>query len=133
MSPINQQPPKNDRLTVYYDGACPKCVRDRETYEKLSGASADQVCWFDITGQDRQLRELGIDPRKALTELHVARPDGKIVSELDAYILLMNKIPRLKPVAWLIGLPVIRPLLARFYHWRVNRRLGRRLDAKRTS
>jgi predicted DCC family thiol-disulfide oxidoreductase YuxK len=90
-------PPEN-KMTVYYDGACPKCVRDRETYEKLSGSSADQVCWFDITGQDKQLRELGIDPRIALSELHVRQPNGWIVSELDAYILLMSKVPLLKPV-----------------------------------
>jgi predicted DCC family thiol-disulfide oxidoreductase YuxK len=126
MSPTIKQAPEDDKLTVYYDGACPKCIRDRETYEKLSASSADQVCWFDITGQDLQLRELGIDPQKALSELHVRQPNGRIVSELDAYILLMNKVPSLKPVAWLIGLPLIRPLLARLYHWQVNRRLHRR-------
>jgi predicted DCC family thiol-disulfide oxidoreductase YuxK len=121
-----EKPPEDSKLTIYYDGACPKCIRDRETYEKLSGSSAAQMCWFDITGQDRQLRELGIDPQKALSELHVRHPNGWIVSELDAYILLMNKVPLLKPVAWLVGLPLIRPLLAKFYHWQVNRRLRRR-------
>jgi len=122
-------PPEN-KLTVYYDGACPKCIRDKESYEKLAGSSTDQVCWFDITGQDKQLRELGIDPKKALSELHVRQPNGWIVSELDAYILLMNKVPLLKPVAWLIGLPLIRPLLAKLYHWRVNCRLRRRGGVK---
>lgn|GEM_PF-2591931 len=50
----------------------------------------------------------------------------KIVSEVDAYILLMNKVPILKPLAWLIGLPLIRPILAKLYHWQVNRRLKAR-------
>ena len=112
-----------DKLIVYYDGACPKCIRDRDNYEKLSDPSGAQVCWFDITGQESRLRELGIDPQKALSELHVRDTNGRIVSELDAYILLMNKVPLLKPVAWLIGLPLIRPLLAQLYHWQVNRRL----------
>ncbi|MGY6274298.1 thiol-disulfide oxidoreductase DCC family protein [Methylomonas sp. MgM2] len=115
------------RLTVYYDAACPKCRRDREVYEKLLGdAAGKEVCWFDITGQDEHLREQGIDPKQALAELHVRDADGRIVSELDAYILLMRRVPRLKPVAWLIGLPLIRPLLAKFYHWQVNRRLRKR-------
>jgi predicted DCC family thiol-disulfide oxidoreductase YuxK len=117
---------KPARLTVYYDGACPKCRRDRETYERLSGPAGEQVCWFDITGQESQLRELGIDPAKALSELHVRDDDGRIVSELDAYILLMRKVALLKPAAWLIGLPLIRPLLAKLYHCQVNRRLRRR-------
>ncbi|MEQ1528751.1 MAG: DUF393 domain-containing protein [Methylococcales bacterium] len=117
---------EKDKITVYYDGACPACIRDRHNYEKLSGKDAEQVCWFDITGQDKQLRNLGIDPQKALTELHVKDENGKVVSELDAYILLMGKVPLLKPIAWFIGLPLIRTVLAKIYHWQVNRRLKAR-------
>ena len=111
------------KITVYYDGACPSCIKDRENYEKLAGKNGEDVCWFDITGQDTYLRNLGIDPRKALSELHVRDEQQQIISELDAYILLMSRVPRLKPLAWLIGLPVIRPLLSSLYHWMVNRRL----------
>jgi predicted DCC family thiol-disulfide oxidoreductase YuxK len=112
-------------ITVYYDGACPKCVKDRRNYEKLAGKAGENICWFDITGKEEQLRENGIDPHKALTELHVKDENQQILSEMDAYILLMSKVPLLKPLAWLIGLPLIRPLLARIYHWQVNRRLSR--------
>lgn len=111
------------KITVYYDGACPSCVKDRQSYEKLAGKSGEEVCWFDITGQEDQLREIGIDPHKAVSELHVQDEQQRIVSELDAYILLMSRVPLLKPVAWLIGLPVIRPLLSSLYHRMVNRRL----------
>jgi predicted DCC family thiol-disulfide oxidoreductase YuxK len=119
---MNQDKPK---IIVYYDGACPKCVKDRQTYEKLAGKAGEDVCWTDITGQEKYLREIGIDPQKALTELHVQDEDQCILSEIDAYILLMSKVPLLKPLAWLIGLPLIRPLLAKIYHWQVTRRLKR--------
>ena len=115
----------NHPITVYYDGACPSCVRDRRNYEKWAGKAGEQVGWFDITGQDDRLRELGIDPRRALTELHVLDENKYIRSELEAYILLLEKIPRLKLLAWFIGRPLIRPWLARLYHWGVNRRLRR--------
>ena len=111
------------KICVYYDGACPQCLRDRETYEKLAGKAGDKVCWVDITGQEQKLYELGIDPKKALTELHIKDENERILSELDAYILLMSNVPVLRPVAWLIGLPIIRPILARIYHGLVNRRL----------
>lgn len=111
------------KITVYYDGACPSCIKDRQNYEKLAGKSGEEVCWFDITGQEDQLRKIGIDPHKAVSELHVQDEQQRIVSELDAYIVLMSRVPLLKPVAWLIGLPVIRPLLSSLYHWVVNRRL----------
>lgn len=110
-------------ITVYYDGACPSCIKDRENYEKLAGKDGEDVCWFDISGQDAHLRDIGIDPYKALSELHVRNEHQHIVSELDAYILLMSRVSLLKPLAWLIGLPVIRPLLSLLYHWMVNRRL----------
>ena len=114
-----------DLVTVYYDGACPSCVKDRYRYEKLSGKSAKHIRWFDITGQEERLREIGIDPLMALKALHVKTENQQILSEIDAYILLMNKVTLLRPLAWLIGLPLIRPMLSRVYHWQVNRRLWR--------
>ncbi|MCK5354196.1 MAG: DUF393 domain-containing protein [Methyloprofundus sp.] len=111
------------KICVYYDGACPKCIKDRKTYEKLAGKAGKNVCWIDITGQEQKLREQGIDPYKALTELHVKDEHQQILSELDAYILLMSKVPVLRPISWLIALPLVRPVLAKLYHWLVNRRL----------
>ena len=96
-----------------------------QRYEKWAGPAGAPVCWFDITGQEERLRELGIDPRRALTELHVLDEHQRLRSELDAYLLLMERVPRLKPLAWFIGWPWIRPWLARLYHWRVDRRLRR--------
>ena len=43
-------------ITVFYDGACPRCVRDRAQYERWAGPAGAQVCWFDITGQDERSR-----------------------------------------------------------------------------
>jgi len=111
------------KICVYYDGACPKCVKDRQRYEKLAGKAKNDVCWLDITGQEDKLYGLGIDPVKALTELHVKDDNNRIFSEMDAYILLLSKVPVLKPVAWLIALPLIKPMLASLYHYLVNRRL----------
>jgi len=111
------------KVTVYYDGACPSCIKDRESYEKMAGEAGEDVCWFDITGQEEQLRQQGIDPFKAMTELHVRNEHQEVLSELNAYILLMQRVPRLRPLAWLIGLPVIRSVLSVSYRWMVKRRL----------
>ena len=108
-------------LKVFYDGACPRCIADRRWYESLPRA-AQGVEWVDITGRDDQLRALGIEPFRALTELHVQDETGRIHRELDAYILLLARVPRLAPLAWLIGLPLVRPLLSRLYrHWVMHR------------
>lgn len=115
----------SQKLTVFYDGSCPSCVRDRAFYEQMAGSNKQEIEWCDITGNEAALREQGIDPKLALQELHVKTPEGKVFSELDAYILLMQRTFWLKPLAWLIGLPFIRPLLARLYHYLVQRRLRR--------
>ncbi|TBW51250.1 DUF393 domain-containing protein [Marinobacter halodurans] len=115
----------NDTLTVYYDGACPRCRADRRRYERWAGETADRVVWYDITGRESELRSLGIDPDTALRELHVRDPNGRIHRELEAYRLLMARVPRLKPLAWLMGLPLVRPLLSWLYRRWVLRRLHR--------
>jgi predicted DCC family thiol-disulfide oxidoreductase YuxK len=111
------------RISVYYDGACLECIRDRQNYERLSGKTRDDVQWIDITGKETLLRAIGIDPKKALMELHVKNENDDILREIDAYILLMRRVPILKPVSIIIGLPLIRPIIAKFYHLQVNRRL----------
>jgi len=116
-------PNPSNNITVYYDASCPKCVKDRQNYERMAGEAGNDVCWMDITDRDDELRELGIDPRLALTELHLRDKQGRILSEIDAYILLMQRVPRLRIIAWLIALPVIRPLVAWLYHRMVIRRL----------
>lgn len=117
--------PDKAKIIVYYDGACPRCVKDRLNYEKLSRRSGEHFDWVDITGREDLLREVGIDPQKALMELHVKDENQQILSEINAYVLLMSKVPLLNPLAKLIGLPLIRPMVSRVYHWQVNRRLRR--------
>lgn len=115
----------NDPITVYYDGACPSCRTDRRRYERWAGRTSDRVIWYDITGREAELRSLGIDPDTALRELHVRDSSGHIHRELDAYRLLMARVPRFKPLAWLMGLPLVRPLLSWLYRRWVLRRLHR--------
>lgn len=99
-----------------YDGACPRRVRDRARYDRWAGQAGTSACRFDITGQDERLRALGLDPRRAPTALPVADDRRRLRSALDAYILLLDRIPWPKPLAWPIGRPWIRPWRARLYH-----------------
>ena len=116
-------------LYVLYDGACPRCIKDRDNYLRIAGRHAKGVNWFDITDQEDKLKAWGILPFKALTELHVIIGEcdnvnqPRVVSELDAYIVLMLRVPILKPLAWLMGLKYLRPVLSNWYRKAVYRRL----------
>ena len=81
---------KTRRVTVYYDGACPSCIDDRCWYEKHAGKEAVQ--WCDISGQDKMLKQKGIDPYEAMTILHIETANGKIINDIDAYRRLFQNI-----------------------------------------
>jgi hypothetical protein len=57
--------------------------------------------------------------------LHVEDAQGEIHEGMTAYIILMRRVPRLKPLAWLIGLPGINQGLRYLYDYWVSRRLKR--------
>ncbi|MEJ2762393.1 DCC1-like thiol-disulfide oxidoreductase family protein [Photobacterium sp. MCCC 1A19761] len=113
------------RLIVFYDGSCEGCVKDRARYEQWLGRQTARVHWFDITDQEALLRQRGIDPARALRELHVEDQHGTVRRELDAYILLFSLIWWLKPLAWLVSLPGIRSWVSRWYRQHVDARLRR--------
>jgi predicted DCC family thiol-disulfide oxidoreductase YuxK len=116
-------------IRVFYDQACPSCRKDRVFYEGLHQAEADQVDWVDANDPKACLIEKGIDPKQALLELYIEieNEDGsrEILSEIPAYVVLMQRTRLLKPLSILIGLPLIRPMLSRLYRRWVKQRLQR--------
>jgi len=110
-------------ITVFYDGICPQCVQDRHLYLHIAGQAGAEIKWFDINGQDDYLLSLGINPKIALSELHIQLSDGTVLSEFSAYIVLMKRVWVLKPLALLISVPLVRPFLAKIYHYKVQKRL----------
>lgn len=112
-------------LKVYYDGLCPLCRRDRTRYERWAGEAGREVVWCDLNVHQETLLEKSIDPQAALLSLHVEEQDGRVQEGIDAYVLLMQRVPRLKPIALLIGLPGLKPLLRWWYDLWVKRRLAK--------
>ncbi len=112
-------------LKVYYDAVCPICRQERKRYERLSSGQTSSVEWVDVSSNKDLLRKRGVDPQKALLSLHVEDGRGELHDGIDAYILLMQRVPRLKPLAWLIGLPGLKAILSSVYRYWVRRRLIR--------
>ncbi len=110
-------------LHVFYDAQCPLCRKERRRYERWSGQHAADIDWLDVSEHESILREKGVDPAMALRSLHIETVQGELVEGIDAYRLLMKRIPWLLPVAWIIGLPGIKPALRAFYDAWVKRRL----------
>ncbi|MCQ1059294.1 DCC1-like thiol-disulfide oxidoreductase family protein [Photobacterium sp. DNB23_23_1] len=110
------------KLTIFYDGACPSCVDDRNWFTRRL-SRPDTVVWCDITGKDDYLKSLGIDPYLAVKELHVMDINGEIRKELDAYILLFRQVWYLRPLVWVMAISCVKVRLSRWYRKTVDRRL----------
>ncbi|MDN6298260.1 MAG: DUF393 domain-containing protein [Halomonas sp.] len=110
-------------LYVYYDGACPICRRDRARYERWAGETGKSVVWCDLNRYGEHLRLIGVEPDVALMSLHVEDANGQLYEGIDAYVLLMKRVPRLRPAAFCMALPGVKGVLKAFYRRWVRRRL----------
>lgn len=116
---------KHAFINVYYDAVCPRCRNDRQRYERWAGEHARDIRWCDVGEYQDTLRAKGIAPEAALKSLHIELSDGQIIEGIDSYRVLMARVLLLRPLAWLIGLPLIRTGLRTLYDLWVERRLKR--------
>ncbi|MFK0569899.1 thiol-disulfide oxidoreductase DCC family protein [Endozoicomonas sp.] len=109
------------KVTVFYDGACPICLR---ALAKWRGQPYTcDIEWFDITGQDDVLLTLGISPQKAVEQLHILCEDGTILTSMSSYSFLLRHLPHWRLLGILISLPGVRQCLTRGYDAMTRRRL----------
>ncbi|MEM9170707.1 MAG: DUF393 domain-containing protein [Pseudomonadota bacterium] len=114
------------RLTVFFDGGCPLCIREIDFYRNRKGA--DAVDWVDVSAVEDADVAPGLSRCDALARFHVAGPDGARYSGARAFAELWAVLPafrwaglvaRTPPLVWVLEgayrlfLPV-RPHLQRW-------------------
>ena len=112
------------QLTVWYDGACPLCLREIALMRRLDRRKA--IEFVDASG-DAPLA-CPIDQSDLLARFH-ASEHGKIVSGAAAFAAMWRAIPILRPLGLLAKLPPILWSLEKLYvaFLRIRPRLIRRL------
>ena len=114
-------------IVVLYDGACKTCIEDRQRYESWQQTTTEKVHWLDLNQAPEVLKYFNISYNAAIAELHLIIDGSQVIKELDAYILLFQQISKyhalFRLLAWLIGLPLIKPCLSKYYRYRVNKDL----------
>ncbi len=84
-------------VEAYYDGGCPLCRAEIETYRGMRGG--DAVAWRDVTSGAAPPE---IDAETALARFHARRADGALVSGFRAFLAIWRVNPRLAPFARLL-------------------------------
>jgi len=109
---------------VFYDGGCPLCRREIAHYRRIDGDR--QLCWIDIHAHPETLQAYGLSLTEAMQRMHVLENNGRMVSGAAAFVAMWQRLPRYRPLAWLISLPGVfwlaERVYARFARWRWNGR-----------
>ena len=103
---------EQDKLTVYYDGACPLCTAEIDHYRRCRGA--DGIAFVDVASTSP---DAGADLTReaALARFHVRQADGKLLSGAAAFARLWRGLPGWRWLGRIAGSRAVLPLAETAY------------------
>jgi predicted DCC family thiol-disulfide oxidoreductase YuxK len=120
-------------MTVCYNGECPVCRHEIESYQRMAEAAGVDIQWRDITNDPTVLADRGITENDIARRLHVVA-DGKLLKGVEAFAALWAELPVMRRLAPALDWPVVRPLAHFIYErllapplfaWHIRRRRRR--------
>jgi len=97
------------QVTVWYDGACPLCIREIALMRKLDQRSA--ISFIDIA---LPAASCPLDRQLMLDRFH-ASEDGRLLSGAAAFAAMWRAIPILRPIGLLARIPGVLTVLEALY------------------
>lgn len=91
----------NSQFTVYYDGACPLCTKEIQTYRKVQGA--ENLAWVDAAHCDGQALGDDLNSERALERMHVRDESGRLISGAAAFAAIWARLPRTRWLGRILG------------------------------
>jgi predicted DCC family thiol-disulfide oxidoreductase YuxK len=98
------------RLTVWYDGACPLCIREIALLRRLDWQRA--IDFVDLTPYDALCP---IDRQLMLDRFHAQAVGEPILSGAAAFAAMWRVVPLLKPLGLIARAPFVLNLLEKLY------------------
>ncbi|HUO08688.1 MAG TPA: DUF393 domain-containing protein [Phycisphaerae bacterium] len=90
------------KLRVFYDGACPVCSREVGVYRKRDAAG--RIEWVDIAAAGFDARGYGLDERRVREVMHARTADGRVVTEVGAFVEIWRALPGSWWTGFLLGI-----------------------------
>jgi predicted DCC family thiol-disulfide oxidoreductase YuxK len=92
---------------VFYDAACPLCVAG---VRRIGGLFARRgFVWKPLQALDAPMR-LCLPLTEVVGEVKLLFADGRMAGGVDAWAELFRTVWWLRPLGWLMGLPLFRPV-----------------------
>ena len=83
----------NPALTIWYDGACPLCIREISLMKRLDRAG--NINFVDLTRADTTCP---LDRTLMLSRFHATTREGETLSGATAFAAMWREIPILRPL-----------------------------------
>jgi len=112
--------PKNWRIQVFFDGACPLCRREIDMIKRWDRKG--EIWFTDIAKPDFDSKEWGIDQKTLMDQMHARLPDGSWVRGVEAF----RQIYSLVGFGWIVSLtrcPGVSHIIDRAYQVFAKNRL----------
>jgi predicted DCC family thiol-disulfide oxidoreductase YuxK len=100
-----------EKLTVWFDGSCPLCLREIAVMRRLDWRGA--ITFSDVSPPDATCP---IDRQAMMARFHVSE-NGVLLCGAAAFAAMWRAIPLLKPLGWAARSPAVLALLERLYIW----------------
>jgi len=114
------------RPIVFFDGACPLCRREIAHYRRID--RMQRLHWVDAATEAKILAAHGLDPERAMAELHVLDGNGRWQRGVDAFLVIWSHLPAYRWLARLVSVLRLRAPVGfayrRFAAWRYRHRCG---------
>ena len=101
-------------LHILYNGACPVCRAEIHHYRDASEKAGAAMRFDDLNAVD--LGDWRLNADQAARRLHARHPDGRIVSGVEAFALIWDRLPRYRWLARMVRLPVVDGLAGFAYN-----------------
>lgn len=95
-------------IDVLYNRACSVCRAEITHYETSALASGAPLTFQDLNTADLGTWEMTAD--QAMRRMHARLPDGTIVSGVEAFALIWERLPRYRWLSRIVRVPGIRHL-----------------------
>ena len=120
ISTVSSKRPADWRIEVFYDGACPLCVREIRFLRRLDRKG--RIRFTDIASADFRASDYGLTLEAFMSEIHGRLPDGTWIRGVEVFRVLYTCVG-LRPLAWVTRLPIVAGLLDRAYRIFARNRL----------
>ncbi len=104
------EPIQKRALTIWYDGACPLCIREIALMQRLDRHK--RIAFIDVANGDAPCP---LDRQLMLARFHATTAAGETLSGAAAFAAMWREIPILRPLGLVARNRLVLALLERAY------------------